>query len=165
VTIGSGALNETGLVELTELPVPTSVPDLLNSAASILEHSVNASIAVDESEPEDDTLADVFDDGFGAGEIHESDTASLVEELSAPSTGWTRQQELNLSAEIHSAVFRYERNWTRGSQPWETGIMAQVFRCSRVKSFIDSPMGSVKRSEVELVSKVSWINIVTYTHQ
>ena len=59
VTVDANDMDEAGLDGLTELPVPTSIPDILNAAVSVIENTFEATVDDQESEPELD--------GFGAG--------------------------------------------------------------------------------------------------
>ena len=181
--------------ELTEIPVPIVVPELLREAATQLaslqtvtteidvdideSHAVGSNHVFNEAasdheqhaqlegdigdnlfgtDQQDDSVqfADEHDDGFGNGDLEYecSEASARVDTLRVPETGWTSQQKNNLFAEINNAVYRYERNIIRGSLPWERGLMAQVFRSSPVRSFIDAPVTVVPMPFIQATADI-----------
>ena len=137
------------LLDDTELPVPTTVDDLLTQAATRLEDQLS-------EEHVSQAHVDTDDDGFGSVHSGSVKAPPILDALKTPVPAWSPQQLSNLFAEINNAVLRYERKIVRGTLPWETGIMAQVFRRSApVKTFVDSPECPVPMPFLPASSSVS----------
>ena len=140
-------------LELTEQPVPTTILDTDETALTepkLEQDDVIFGHAADHGDDEHihhdhaHGITDDEHDGFGPGSMfpHE-DTHSIHSLLHTPDPGWTDSQKLELATEIGNAVFRYERNIVRGTLPWETVLMAQLFKRPRNSLFIDAPLASV----------------------